>query len=124
MNKIFLLTASVLGFIAVALGAFSAHALQNILTAKMLSVFQTAVTYQFYHALALFMVGLLQTQFDTVRLTLVGMFFISGVVLFSGSLYVLALTGVKTFAIVTPFGGVCFLLGWMTLAWRIYKGIK
>ena len=110
-------------FVAVALGAFGAHALKARLTPDMTSVWQTAVQYHAWHALALFALGLLMLHFpERAGLGLAGWLFVAGIVLFSGSLYVLALTGVRGLGAVTPFGGVAFLAGWATLVWAMVRG--
>ena len=110
-------------FVAVALGAFGAHALKGRLTPDMTSVWQTAVQYHAWHALALLALGLLMLHFpERAGLGLAGWLFVAGIVLFSGSLYVLALTGVRGLGAVTPFGGVAFLAGWATLVWAVARG--
>lgn len=104
-------------FAAVALGAFGAHALRARLTPDMLAVWQTAVLYHAWHALGLFGVGLLLLQWpERGLLAIAGGLFIAGILLFSGSLYALALTGVRGLGAVTPFGGVAFLAGWVAVA--------
>jgi uncharacterized membrane protein YgdD (TMEM256/DUF423 family) len=109
-------------FVAVALGAFGAHALKGRLTSDMTSVWQTAVQYHAWHALALFALGLLMLHFpERAGLGLAGWLFVAGILLFSGSLYVLALTGVRGLGAVTPFGGVAFLAGWAVLVWAISR---
>ena len=109
-------------FVAVALGAFGAHALKGRLAPDMTSVWQTAVQYQAWHALALFGLGLLMLHFpERAGLGLAGWLFVAGILLFSGSLYVLALTGVRGLGAVTPFGGVAFLAGWAVLVWAISR---
>ena len=105
-------------FVAVALGAFGAHALKGRLTPDMTAVWQTAVLYHAWHALALLAVGVLLLQWPGQRaVEVAGWLFVAGIVLFSGSLYAMALTGVRGFGAVTPFGGVAFLAGWVVLAW-------
>jgi uncharacterized membrane protein YgdD (TMEM256/DUF423 family) len=105
-------------FIAVGLGAFGAHALRSRLTPERAATFETGVRYELSHALALFVVVFLRTIGpDHVAETVAGMLFVAGTVLFSGSLYVLALTGDRRWGIVTPFGGLCFLAGWLALVW-------
>ncbi len=115
-------TALVMGalfaFTAVALGAFGAHALKARLSADALAIWQTAVLYHGWHALALFGVGaVLLARPDAASFTWAAWLFAVGIVLFSGSLYVLALTGVRTLGAVTPVGGVLFLGGWLAAAW-------
>ncbi len=122
MQRYFLTFAALSGFITVALGAFAAHALKHQLSAESLAVFRTGVDYQMFHALALLAVGLLlNQQGETKLLKLSGCAFISGTVLFSGSLYALALGAPHAMGIITPLGGLGFLTGWLALtvsAWR------
>ena len=109
-------------FVAVALGAFGAHALKGRLTPDMTSVWQTAVQYHAWHALALFALGLLMLHFpERAGLGLAAWLFVAGILLFSGSLYALALMGVRGLGAVTPFGGVAFLAGWAVLVWAISR---
>src|SRR5690554_3910536 len=118
MTRYFLALAGLFGLTAVALGAFAAHGLKSHLAPALLSAFQTGVQYQLLHALALALVALalviFRQQPEPVRwLTISGWLFIVGIVLFSGSLYALSLTGFGGFGPVTPLGGVSFLLGWI-----------
>ena len=116
MSKIFLLLAAGNGFLVVALGAFGAHGLSARLSAEMMATYQTAVQYHFYHSLALLGVALLCLQFPVATLPRAsGYLFLAGIVLFSGSLYLLALTGVRWLGAVTPIGGLGFLAGWLCL---------
>jgi uncharacterized membrane protein YgdD (TMEM256/DUF423 family) len=101
--------------LAVALGAFGAHALRARVSADLLAVFETGVRYQMYHALALLGLSLAWTRWSMSHLTAAGYLFIAGIVLFSGSLYLLTLTGARWWGAVTPLGGVAFLAGWITL---------
>jgi uncharacterized membrane protein YgdD (TMEM256/DUF423 family) len=105
------------GFIAVAAGAFAAHALQSRLDAHALQVFETGARYQMYHALAMGLATFAMREQAMAPAEIAAALFLAGIVLFSGSLYLLALTGTRAFAVVTPFGGVAFLLGWLSLAW-------
>lgn len=106
-----------LAFLAVALGAFGAHALRSRRSPEQLAVFQTGIQYQVMHALALILVGVLERGMipDSVA-TAAGWLFVVGTVLFSGSLYLLVLTGMRRLGAITPFGGLCFLAGWLVLA--------
>jgi uncharacterized membrane protein YgdD (TMEM256/DUF423 family) len=114
MARAFVVWGAVLGFLAVALGAFGAHGLREHLTAESLAIYQTGVQYQMAHALALLLVAAL---FDRVGLgKVVAWLFIFGVLIFSGSLYLLAITGQRWLGAITPLGGLCFLVGWVTLA--------
>ena len=107
---------SLLGFLGVAFGAFGAHGLRTRLSAEMLAVFETAVRYQMYHAFALLIVAAAIGRIGDARLlSVAGWVFFAGVLLFSGSLYALALTGVGMLGAVTPIGGVLFLIGWACL---------
>src|SRR5690606_23612501 len=121
MIRSFLLLAAFFGLTGVALGAFAAHGLKSRLGADYLAVFQTGVQYQLIHALALFGVALFALQAPSRLLTAAGVFFALGVLLFSGSLYLLTLTGVSKLGIITPIGGTAFLAGWICLllaAWN------
>jgi uncharacterized membrane protein YgdD (TMEM256/DUF423 family) len=106
---------------AVAAGAFAAHGLRDRLDARALEVFETAARYQMYHAVAIVLAGILSSGAARGAQT-AAWIFQAGIVLFSGSLYVLALTGVKGLGAVTPFGGVAFLAGWLWLAWTAWRG--
>ncbi len=117
MTRTFISLAAVLGAIAVAFGAFAAHGLKSWLEPTMLANWQTGVRYQFYHVFALLAAGWLTERIPNNRSARwAGWLFIIGVLLFSGSLYVMALTGWRWLGIVTPFGGVAFVLGWLLLA--------
>ncbi|MCY1357930.1 hypothetical protein D9M68_308740 [compost metagenome] len=124
MLRTFLLLAAFFGFTAVALGAFAAHGLKSELDANMLAVFQTGVHYQMVHALALLAVVLLGLQAPGKALLAAGGLFVLGILLFSGSLYLLTLTSTRGLGIVTPFGGLAFLGGWLSLgiaAWGLAR---
>jgi len=113
---------AVFGFLGVALGAFGAHGLQGRLTAGELTTFETAVRYQMYHALALVLLAvLLHRGVATSSGSLAGWGFSAGIVLFSGSLYLMLLTGQRWLGAVTPLGGVAFLVGWAALAWSFLR---
>lgn len=119
MDRIFIAIGALSGCLAVAAGAFGAHALRARLAADMLDVFQTGVTYQMYHALALVGVGILLARFSSDGsswLSVSGWMFVAGSILFSGSLYALALSGTTWLGAITPLGGVAFLIGWLALA--------
>lgn len=115
MSKLWLATGAGYALAAVALGAFGAHALKARLAPEMLAVWRTAVEYHFYHALALVLVGLWARSAPASLLTAAGACFAIGVLLFSGSLYALALSGVRGLGAITPLGGVLFLAGWACL---------
>lgn len=116
-----LLCGAIYGFLGVALGAFGAHGLRERLTPDLLAVWKTAVEYQFYHALALLLVGLLASQRPSIALTNAGICFALGVLIFSGSLYTLALSGQRWLGAITPIGGLLFLSGWALLFWAALK---
>lgn len=113
--RLFLVIGSVSALAAVSAGAFGAHALRDRLTEEMLAVFETAARYQMYHALALLAVGWAADKWGGVLFSWSGWLFVAGTVLFSGSLYLLALSGTRWLGAITPFGGVAFLAGWLTL---------
>lgn len=116
-KKLFLITGSLLGMLAVILGAFAAHGLQNSVDAKFLAVFRTGVDYQFYHSFALLLTGVIMHVFSPSTLFKVaGIAFIVGVVIFSGSLYLYVFTTNKVFGMITPIGGLSFIIGWLLLS--------
>ncbi len=117
MDRTFLLLGAVLGFLGVAFGAFGAHGLRSRITAEMLTVFETAVRYQMYHVFALLVVSAAIGHLGNARLLMIaGWFFFAGILLFSGSLYALALTSTSALGAITPIGGLLFLIGWACLA--------
>lgn len=123
--KWILVLAALCGFLGVALGAFGAHGLKDILEPAMLSVYQTGVHYQQIHALALLAIGIWQLLKPARELSLAAVFMLVGIVLFSGSLYLMTLTGIRALGIITPFGGVSWLVGWFWLGlagWRARQG--
>ncbi len=118
MHKKFLQLAAIGGAISVALGAFGAHGLKEILSAQALLTFETAVRYQFYHVFALALTGLLMKGHPGKEWNIAGNLFVSGILLFSGSLYLLCFLGTENFkwiGAITPLGGICFLGGWTCL---------
>ncbi len=118
MPKLYLTVAALTGFLAVALGAFAAHGLQARLTDQLLTTFQTGVQYHMYHALALLGVGILSIHYPgSTALRVSGLLFILGILVFSGSLYILALSGIRWLGAITPIGGVALLAGWSALLW-------
>ncbi|MGP4072378.1 DUF423 domain-containing protein [Piscibacillus sp. B03] len=119
--KVLLLIGVINGFLAVTLGAFGAHGLEGKLSEKMLSTWEKAVQYQMFHTLAIFIVGMMLLRFDHSMLVSAGWTFLIGIILFSGSLYIYSLSGIKTFAMITPIGGVAFLVGWVLLGLSIMK---
>ena len=122
MARLWVLLSAFAGFTGVALGAFAAHGLKGRLTPEYLAVFQTGTHYQMIHALALFGVGLLALHMPGRSVNLAGGAFAVGILLFSGSLYLLTLSGIGKLGMITPFGGVAFLIGWLCLglaAWKL-----
>jgi uncharacterized membrane protein YgdD (TMEM256/DUF423 family) len=120
--KLFILLGSLSALLAVLLGAFGAHALKNKLSADMLAIFQTGVQYHFYHALGLLVAGLAATHIpESSALKYCGWLMFIGIVIFSGSLYLLSLTGTRWLGAITPIGGVAFIAAWALLAFAIYK---
>lgn len=117
-----MIVGSLLGFLGVALGAFAAHLLKEKLAPDLFVVFEVGVRYHMYHALALFAVAWAATQFPDANLEVSGWLFVAGIVLFSGSLYIMSITGVRWLGAITPLGGVCFLAGWGWLVWKIWRG--
>ena len=117
MTRIFLAIASAFGGISVILGAFASHALKDRLSERALAIWETGTKYQMYHALALIAIALLIARFPSSRLFVVaGYAFISGILIFSGSLYALSLSGIKWLGAITPLGGVALIVGWGCLA--------
>ncbi len=126
MHKGFLKTAAIIGALSVALGAFAAHGLKKIYSPDNLQVFETAVRYQFYHVFALLAAGVLYASFPGRLITWAGRLFISGIILFSGSLYVLCYVKHSEMPLtwigaITPLGGVCFIAGWLMLFLAVLK---
>lgn len=117
MDRRFFMLGALLAMLGVAAGAFGAHALKARLAPDMLAIFETGVRYQLVHALALLATAWASHRWPGRLTGAAGWLFVAGIVLFSGSLYVLALSGARGVGIVTPFGGVAFILGWACLAW-------
>lgn len=121
MERFFVVIGSLAALLGVAAGAFGAHALRARLTPDMLAVFETGVRYQLVHALALLAVAWACTRWPGRATAAAGWLFTAGIVVFSGSLYLLALTGIRSFGAVTPVGGLAFMLGWACLAWSAWR---
>ncbi len=121
LERLFFGLGAASAFIAVALGAFAAHGLKARLGADLLAAFETGVRYQMFHALGLLAVAWACTRWPGAPVAASGWLFVAGTVLFSGSLYALALSGVRGLGIVTPFGGLAFLAGWLCLAWTAIR---
>lgn len=114
MQKIFLIIGAVLGAISVGIGAFGAHGLKKMLEFNgRLQNFETAVKYQFYHVFALIIVAILMDKYSAKWMTIAGYSFIGGILLFSGSLYILSITNITKWGAITPIGGLLFILGWI-----------
>jgi uncharacterized membrane protein YgdD (TMEM256/DUF423 family) len=121
MAKVWLISGTLFGLLSVVLGAFGAHSLRDFLDEYGKSIYEKAVLYQMFHALGLIALGLLQLLCKHTSFSVAGWGLFIGVLLFSGSLYLLAMTGVKWFGAITPIGGVAFLFGWATLALALFK---
>ncbi|HUL70419.1 MAG TPA: DUF423 domain-containing protein [Gemmatimonadales bacterium] len=122
MSRLFLVIGAVFGFLGVAAGAFAAHALRGMIPPDLLAVFETGARYQMYHGLALLAVAWLSSQMPSRWITASGWLFVVGTVLFSGSLYALALTSNNRLGMITPFGGVALLAGWASLGIGAWQG--
>lgn len=121
-DKLFLLCGCVVTGSGVALGAFGAHGLRRVLTPEMLSVYQTGVLYQLIHGVALLAVGLAARHYGGGAITIAGWLLLLGTVLFSGSLYVLAVSSIRGIGLLTPLGGVAFIAGWVALFIGVLRG--
>jgi uncharacterized membrane protein YgdD (TMEM256/DUF423 family) len=122
MDRAFFFIGAVFGALGVAAGAFGAHGLKARLGPEMLAVFETGVRYHLIHALALLAVAWAATRWESRAVRAAGWLFVVGIVLFSGSLYALSLTGARGLGAITPFGGAAFILGWILLAWGAWRG--
>ncbi|GAO45552.1 DUF423 domain-containing protein [Flavihumibacter petaseus] len=130
MTKKILRTAAILGALAVGLGAFGAHGLKKQLTAEELSVFETGVRYHFYHVFALLFTGLFYIQHPSKQVSVAALCFEIGIVLFSGSLYLMTAlkaggsVGISGIGLITPIGGLFFVAGWLLLAFAVHKTLS
>lgn len=122
MERVFFTLGALSGLIAVAAGAFGAHTLRDHLSADMLATFETGVRYQMYHALALLFAAWATTRWPGSFTTAAGWLFVIGTLIFSGSLYILSLTGLRWLGAITPLGGVAFIGGWLLLALAAWRG--
>jgi uncharacterized membrane protein YgdD (TMEM256/DUF423 family) len=122
MVRFWFITGCLLAGLGVAAGAFGAHALKQRLSIETLQVFETGVRYQMYHAFGLLVVALAMDRWPNNTIHIAGWLFLAGIVLFSGSLYALCLSGIRTLGAITPIGGLCFLSGWAFLALAIWTG--
>ena len=116
MSNLFIGLGATSAFISVAAGAFGAHALKQALGADMLLVYQTAVDYQFIHSIGLMVIGILHTTSPRHCHLTAAWFMLAGIIIFSGSLYILSASGIKWLGMITPIGGLCFLAAWLILA--------
>jgi len=122
VDRAFFITGAVLAALGVAVGAFGAHALRGRLTPDLLNVFETGVRYQLIHALGLLAVAWATTRWPGRATNMAGWLLLAGIVLFSGSLYALSMSGVRALGAITPLGGVAFIAGWIALAWAVWRG--
>jgi len=123
MQKILLLTGALLGTVAVMLGVFGAHAFKSILESNQkVEIFDTAVKYHFFHTLALILIAFLMDKYPNKLMEYSGIAMVAGILIFSGSLYILSLTGITKWGVVTPFGGLSLIIGWLLLFAGIMKG--
>ncbi len=120
-KRTILLSGAIFMVLGVCMGAFGAHALKNHLSSEMMSVYKTAVEYQFYHALGLLIIGLIGFNFESKWIKWSGGMLIAGIVLFSGSLYALSVTEIKVLGTITPIGGLAFVAGWICLIIGLLK---
>ena len=121
MERHFLGIGALSACLAVAAGAFGAHALRDLVSADRLAVWETAARYQMYHALGLLIVAYLASQKTAGPAMVGGWLFVAGTILFSGSLYALTLTGITILGAITPLGGLAFIAGWLVLAWGVWR---
>jgi uncharacterized membrane protein YgdD (TMEM256/DUF423 family) len=120
-NRNILLAGAIFMALAVILGAFGAHSLKSVLSPDMIAVYKTGVEYQFYHALGLLLIGLIGFHIQSKWISRAAILILSGIILFSGSLYALSISGVKILGAITPIGGLAFVAGWICLAVGIWK---
>jgi len=121
MVRYWFVAGCVMAGLGVAAGAFGAHALKQRLPEDLLAVFETAVRYQMYHALGLLAVAFAMNRWPDGNFQVAGWLLLLGIILFSGSLYALCLTGIRLLGAITPFGGLCFMAGWAVLAWGVWS---
>ena len=121
MNRTFVALGSSLAFLGVALGAFGTHGLKDRLSPASIEIWKTAVQYHLIHALALVFIGLLASQIQSKNIERAGWLIFAGTIVFAGSLYALAVSGIKWLGAITPLGGVCFLAGWLMIAVTVAK---
>lgn len=122
MDRVFFILGAVLAGMGVAAGAFGAHALRGRLTPELLGVFETGVRYHLIHALGLLAVAWATTRWPGAATSTAGWLFLAGILLFSGSLYGLSLSGLRSLGALTPIGGVAWIVGWLVLGWGVWQG--
>jgi uncharacterized membrane protein YgdD (TMEM256/DUF423 family) len=122
MDRLFFGLGALSAGLAVALGAFAAHGLRSRVSAEALAAFETGARYHMYHALALLAVAWASARWPSAGMSAAGWLFVAGTLLFSGSLYLLAVTSVRALGAITPLGGLAFILGWLALAWAAWTG--
>lgn len=123
MQHLFLMIGGITMALAVMLGAFGAHGLESSISAEMIDIFQTGVSYHFYHAIGLLIVGLVTFHVpDSGLLKWSGWFMVAGITIFSGSLYLLSLSGIRWLGAITPIGGLCFIIAWILFTLAVWKG--
>lgn len=120
-DRKFFILGAVFAALGVATGAFGAHALEGQLSEDLVSIFETGARYQLIHALALLAAGWASTRWSEKHTTIAGWAFVVGILIFSGSLYALSLSGIRVLGAITPIGGVAFIVGWLMLAWAAWK---
>lgn len=121
MDRFFFAAGSLMAFLAVGLGAFGAHALKDRLSPDMLNIFEVGVRYHMYHAFGLLAVAWAISRWPESNLTTAGWAFLAGIVIFSGSLYILSIFGIRWLGAITPLGGLAFLTGWAILVWSVAR---
>ncbi|HLR31928.1 MAG TPA: DUF423 domain-containing protein [Fodinibius sp.] len=122
MHRLFLMIGGISMALAVALGAFGAHGLKKILSQEMLTIFETGISYHFYHALGLLAVGVVARYIpDSALLSWSGWLMLAGIVIFSGSLYFLSISGIRWLGAITPIGGLCFIASWILFVMAIWR---
>jgi len=119
--KSLLLVSGVLSFLGIAFGAIGSHLLKSIIMPDLLIIYETGIRYQIYHSLAIILLSLLYLKISKSEFLLAGNLFVFGILFFSGSLYLLAITGIRKFGMITPIGGVLFLLGWIMMLKGVWK---
>ena len=121
MQQLFFTFGSIFAALSVVSGAFGAHALKGRISAEMLATFEVAVRYQIYHALGLIAVSWAFSQWNSQLISIAGWLFVGGILVFSGSLYILSLAGIRWLGAITPIGGLALIIGWLCLAWAAIR---